>query len=39
MQTVAIVGMKVERSKIDQIVQALSDMSEVRYVAFVNWEL
>ena len=33
MQTVAIVGMKVERSKIDQIVQALSDMSEVRYVA------
>lgn len=33
MQTVAVVGMKVERSKIDEIVQALTDMSEVRYVA------
>jgi len=33
MQTVAIVGMKVERSKIDQITKALSAMPEVRYVA------
>lgn len=33
MQTVAIVGMKVERGKIDKIVNALSGMSEVRYVA------
>lgn len=33
MNTVAIVGMKVERSLIEPITRALNDMSEVRYVA------
>ncbi len=33
MNTVAIVGMKVERGHIESITNALSDMSEVRYVA------
>lgn len=33
MNTVAIVGLKVERPKIDEIAQTLSTMPEVRYVA------
>lgn len=33
MNTVAIVGMKVERSRIEDITKALGDMAEVRYVA------
>lgn len=33
LNTVAIVGMKVERGKIDSIAQKLRELSEVRYVA------
>lgn len=33
MSTVAIVGMKVERSRIEDITKALGEMPEVRYVA------
>lgn len=33
LQTVAVVGLKVDRAKIDPIAKALSALSEVRYVA------
>ncbi len=41
MHTVAIVGMKVERSQIENITNALKNMSEVRYVALAtgNYDL